>query len=330
MCQTIKSHLTWHSERFNITLNIFNRPDQMDWRMQCDKCRREAVLFQEYSGLHLCKQHFEADFERKAKHEIRCHHWLVPGDHIAVALSGDANSSALLYFLKKLTSSRRDIQISAIAIEEGRGDYHDPGITRGIKGLPGAECIRVSFAEKTGMTADEIADWKGIVLAGTYCRVIKNYLLNKTAIEYGVTKLASGDDLDDMAASVMKNILQGNPGILTRTDRTSSEKIPLIHPFITIPKKEVALYTALCAGSNDISGCPFASGPFETDVREMLDNFTFRHPATKYALMNLKKNLESTCFTKDDSVHTCERCGEPAEEICMSCRIIDEVTSHGS
>ena len=298
--------------------------------MQCDKCRREAVLFQEYSGQHLCKQHFEADFERKAKHEIRSHHWLSPGDHIAVVLPGDANSSALLCFLKKLTSSRHDIQISAISVDEGKRDYGDPGIAQEITGFPGTECIRVSFAEKTGMTADEIADWKGIVLAGTYCRVIRNYLLNKTAIEHGVTKLASGDDLDDMAVSVMKNILQGNPEILIQTDRTSSDKIPVIHPFITIPKKEVALYTALYAGSNDISRCPFTSGPFETDVREMLDNFTLRHPATKYALMNLKKNLERTCFTKVDSVHTCERCGEPAEGICVSCRIIDEVTSHGS
>ena len=92
----------------------------------------------------------------------------------------------------------------------------------------------------------------------------------------------------------------------------------------------MALYTALYAGSNDVSRCSFTSGPFETDVREMLDNFTIRHPATKYALMNLKKNLESTCFAKVDSVHTCERCGEPAEGICISCRIIDEVTAHGS
>ena len=88
--------------------------------------------------------------------------------------------------------------------------------------MPGTECIRVSFAEKIGMTADEIADWKGIVLACTYCRVIRNYLLNKTAIEHGITKLASGDDLDDMAASVMKNILQGNPEILIQADRTGS------------------------------------------------------------------------------------------------------------
>jgi len=298
--------------------------------MQCDKCRKEAVLFQEYSGLHLCNQHFEADFERKAKHEIRSHHWLVPGDHIAVALSGDANSNALLCFLKKLTSGRRDIRVSAIIIDEGRRDNRDPGIGREITGLPGTECIRVSFAEKIGISADEIADWKGIVLAGTYCRVIRSWLLNKTAIEHGVTKLASDNDLDDMAASVMKNILQGNPEILIPADRIGPDKIPLIHPFITIPKKEVALYAALCTGDYDTSRCPSTSEPFEKDVRELLDTFTLRHPATKYALMNLKKTLDRTCFTKVDSIHFCERCGEPAEGLCMSCRIIDEVTAHGS
>jgi len=298
--------------------------------MQCDKCRREAVLFQEYSGLHLCIQHFEADFERKAKHEIRSHLWLVPGDHIAVALSGDANSSALLYFLKKLTSSRRDIQISAISIDEGITGYRDPGIARGITGLPGTECIRVSFAEKIGMTADEIADRKGTALTCTYCRVIRNYLLKKTAIEHGITKLTSGDDLDDMAASVMKTILQGNPELLIQADRTGPGKIPIIRPFITIPKKEVALYASFYAGDYDTSRCPYIGESFEKDVHEMLDDFTARHPATKYALMNLKKNLDSTCITKVGSVHTCERCGEPAEGVCMSCRIIDEVTAHGS
>jgi uncharacterized protein (TIGR00269 family) len=159
--------------------------------------------------------------------------------------------------------------------------------------------------------------------------VIRNCLLNKTAIEHGMTKLASGDDLDDIAASVMKNILLGNPGILIHADRTSGGKIPIIRPFITIPKKEVALYAAFYAGGYNKSQCPFTSEPFEKDVRELLDDFTTRHPATKYALMNLKKNLDSTCITKVDSVHSCERCGEPADGICMSCRIIDEVTARG-
>ena len=98
------------------------------------------------------------------------------------------------------------------------------------------------------------------------------------------------------AASVMKNILQGNSEILIHADRTGTGKIPMIRPFITIPKKEVALYATLHARGYDQSRCPYNNKPFEKDVREMLDEFTTRHPATKYALMNLKKNLTSTCY----------------------------------
>jgi uncharacterized protein (TIGR00269 family) len=298
--------------------------------MQCDKCGREAVLFQEYSGQHLCIQHFQADFERKAKHEIRNNHWLAPGDHIAVALSGNANSSALLCFLKKLTSCRRDIRITAISIDEGITGYRDPGIVNGIAGLSGTECIRVSFPEKIGITVDEIAHKKGTALTCTYCRVIRNYLLNKTAIEHGITKLSLGDDLDDVAASVMKNILQGNPEMLVYSDQTGTGKIPVIRPFITIPKKEVALYATLHAGEYDKSRCPYNNESYEKDAGEILDEFTTRHPATKYALMSLKKNLHSTCSTNADLIHSCERCGEPTNGICTSCRIIDEVTAHGT
>ena len=89
--------------------------------MQCSKCHRDAIVFQSYSGLHLCDQHLIADVEAKAKKMIRAQGWLRPGDHIAVLLSGDQSSSALLYFLKKLTAHRRDIRISAITIDNGTG-----------------------------------------------------------------------------------------------------------------------------------------------------------------------------------------------------------------
>jgi uncharacterized protein (TIGR00269 family) len=301
----------------------------MDLRMQCNKCRREAVIFQEYSGQHLCKQHFEADFERKAKREIRRHRWLESGDRIAVALSGDANSSALLCFLKKLTSGRRDVQISAISIAEGITGYHDPQITQEIAGMSGTECIKVSFPEMLGITVDEIACRKETTLTCTYCRVIRKYLLNKTAVEHGVTKLALGNDLDDLAASVTKNILQGNSGSLFNPDRTGSGKIPKIRPFSSIPKKEVILYAALRAGRYDTSHCPYNNRTFEHDIREMLDEFSTRHPATKYALANLKKNLAALCRDAD-LIPSCQQCGEPSDGLCLSCRIINEVTAHGS
>ncbi len=137
--------------------------------------------------------------------------WLIPGDHIAVALSGDQSSSALLYFLKKLTSNRRDIRISAISIDEGITGYRNPASAIRIAELLDTECIMGSFQENFGITVDEIAHIKGIALSCTYCRVLRNFLLNRIAIEHGITKLAVGHTLDEGAASVLKNVLQGNP-----------------------------------------------------------------------------------------------------------------------
>jgi len=298
--------------------------------MQCNKCRRNAVLFQEYSGQHLCKQHFEADVEAKAKHDIRRHHWMFPGDHIAVALSGDQPSSALMYFLKKLTSDRRDIRISAISIDEGITGYRDPANAMLIAEQLDTECIKGSFQENFGITVDEISHTKGTSHSCAYCRVLRNFLLNRIAREHGVTKLAFGYTLDEGAVSVLKNVLQGNPESLVNADRAARGTIPRIRPFMSVPHKEVALYADHHINGCDQSRCPYNNKPFEEDVQVMLNDFTIRHPATKYALMSLEKNLAGACVSLANSVPSCQQCGEPTNGICQGCRIINEVTAHGT
>lgn len=85
--------------------------------MQCSKCKREAVIYQPYSGQHLCRDHLVADIEAKAKRTVRQHRGMQPGDHIAVILNGNAADNALLFFLRKLTEKRRDIRVSEITTE---------------------------------------------------------------------------------------------------------------------------------------------------------------------------------------------------------------------
>jgi uncharacterized protein (TIGR00269 family) len=297
--------------------------------MQCNKCRRNAIFFQEYSGQHLCKQHFEADVEVKAKHEIRRNQWITPGDHIAVALSGDKSSAALLYFLKKLTSNRRDITISAISIDEGIAGYRDPKNAMRIAELLDTECIIGSFDENFGTSVDEITPIKG-TLSCTYCRVLRNFLLNKIAREHAITKLALGQTLDERGVSVLKNLLQGNPEIMVSSEREARGEIPRIRPFISVPHKEVALYADLHINGCDRSLCRYNFKPFEKDVQAMLNEFTIRHPATKYAVMNLGKKLAGACVSMADSISSCEQCGESISGICQSCRIINEVTANGT
>jgi hypothetical protein len=82
--------------------------------MQCSKCKGEAVLFQPYSGQHLCQDHLTLDIETKAKRTIRQNKWMRPGDHIGVALTGTAADNALFLFFRNLTGKRRDIRVTGI------------------------------------------------------------------------------------------------------------------------------------------------------------------------------------------------------------------------
>jgi uncharacterized protein (TIGR00269 family) len=298
--------------------------------MQCNKCRREAILFQEYSGQHFCKLHVDADVEAKAKYEIRRNRWMVPGDHIAVALSGGKNSSALLYFLKKLTAGRRDIRLLAITIDEGIAGYSDPVGALKIARAMDIECFTVSFQETFGMTMDSIASKKGTGFSPAYCNVLRHFLLNRIALENGVKKIALGETLDDGAVSVLKNILQGTPERLVGFDKTGWRKIPRIRPFISIPQKEVELYADIHLQGLSLSASPYKNDPFHEDVEIMLNDFTLRHPATKFALANLKKNLAGTCSSIAGMIPLCENCGEPGDSLCQSCRIINEVTADGT
>jgi uncharacterized protein (TIGR00269 family) len=298
--------------------------------MQCNKCRRDAILFQEYSGQYLCKYHVEADVEAKAKYEIRRNHWMVPGDLMAVALSGGKNSSALLHFLKKLTADRRDIRLLAITIDEGIAGYSDPLRVVQIARALDIECLTVSFQETFGITADGIASKKGTGFSPTYCTVLRNFLLNRIASENGVKKIALGETLDNEAVAVLKNILRGTPERLVGFGRPDRREIPHIRPFISIPQKEVELYAEFHLHGFNLSHNPYKQDPFSRDVETMLNDFSFCHPATKFALANLKKNLAVTCSSIADLVPFCAKCGEPGDTLCSKCRIINEVTADGT
>ncbi len=297
--------------------------------MKCSRCRRDAIVFQRYSGLHLCEQHFDLDFEAKAKRAIRKHRWIESGDTVAVAFSGGKDSSAVLYFLHRLLHQRRDIRLLAITIDEGICGYRDPLAAKAIADRIGVPWVTASFAEEYGITIDEIVRQKGVGISCSYCGVLRRTILNRVAREHGVTRLAFGFNLDDDAQSVLMNVLRGDAERLTRPVRPVAGMVPRIRPFMYIPEREVALYAFLHVEGFDIRGCPYAAGALRGDVRTMLDAYTYRHPATKYALVNLGEALRRAEAAPAGQMRICERCGEPYEEVCRRCQILEEVGGHG-
>jgi tRNA(Ile)-lysidine synthase TilS/MesJ len=296
---------------------------------RCDKCGKESVLFQKYSGQHLCRVHFVADLESKAKRAIRTHHWLRTGDHIAVAFTGDSATSALLYFLKKLTAKRRDIRISAICIDEGIAGFHDLTEVKDITRLLGADCFSESFYHEYGITMAEIVQQKSPADACQYCRVLRHQLLNRIARENGITKLALGSSLDDGARDVLSDVLCGNAEHLIVAHRTITGVVPRIRPFMDVPAQEIRLYAALLCGDRDAgdylsAACPYSASARELDIHALLDEYTLNHPATKHALVNLRENLSGTPCEAAGNIPVCACCGEPGTSTCGNCGILDE------
>jgi tRNA(Ile)-lysidine synthase TilS/MesJ len=283
--------------------------------MQCDTCRREAFVFQPYSGKHLCPVHFLKDFEAKAKRAIRLHGWLRPGDHIAVALPGDAAGAALLVFLVKLTADRRDIRISAITIDPGMSGCSAPGKARNVAAACGVELFCGSFAERYGTTMDAIVQQDEREAACRSCRALMNDLLGEIADAHGVTRCASATTVDDTAGVFFSSLLSGTVGCtLFSSGSTGKNHIPVIRPFMEIPAPEVIRYAELhpeCAGCGTLPPCPCTgSGSLSADARAALDTYDRRHPATKFALANLAGTLAGIAAAREPAP-LCPECGEP-------------------
>jgi len=291
----------------------------------CSTCRRPAIIFQRYSGLHLCRTHFVADFDSKAKRAIRQHRWITPGDRIGVAMSGGKDSSALLHFLVKLLGKRRDVSLVAFTIDEGIEGYRDCATARRIAEDLGVEHISASFAECFGITVDEIVRKKGDRLSCSFCGVLRRQLLNRVAKQQGVTRLALGFNLDDEAQSVLMNVLRGDADRLLRAAGGAEGLVPRIKPFMYIPEREVALYALLHVEGFEIGRCPYSHNALRADVRNLLNDYAWRHPATRYSLVNLGERLSGMGAGETSASGICDTCGEPFIGECRACRMVSEV-----
>ena len=261
---------------------------------RCDKCNKRAIISQRYSGMHLCRDHFHQDVHRKVRETLRQTKIFAKGAKVAVAMGGDKNSAVLLYILKDLFSGRRDIEFTAILIDQGLSGYSYNRL-RCAKDLVDRLVVPYSvrsFKNAYGITADQMASQLAFRNHGLsicmFCRGMRDAILNRTALEMGADVLATGHSLDDEAQMIFQCYLRGDIAQLfkIKADQSREGLIARIEPLMRIPEREISLYSrtqGLC--SLQIHNCPYSGGVMKRVTTKALSDFEHIHPGTKYSLL---------------------------------------------
>jgi len=314
-------------------------------RTKCKKCSTPAIIYQPYSGLHLCKKHFFEDVERKAKLTMRQRYPVKKNETIAVAFSGGKDSSVALLLMHKIFGSRPDIKIIAVTIDEGIEGYRNLSVERAQKMTAelGIEHIVTSFKDEYGKTMDEIVvekkmvenrygDDKKEVGPCSYCGVLRKKILNKAACDIGATKLVIGHNLDDEAQTIMLNHFRGDVERMVRFSAVNELDgfVVRVKPLRKIPEKEIALYAYLHGLPMELTACPHSFGALRKEVRRLLNTFEVNHPGTKYSLVRGYDTMVPLISQALDTseMQSCQICGEPCNDtVCQACKMLERTAT---
>ena len=297
-------------------------------------CCSEKPVTSLYSGEKLCKSHFIEYFESKVLKTIRQFELIEKGENIGVAISGGKDSLTVLSILNRLSKENPKIKITAIAIDEGISGYRDKTLIT-AKEFCDKNKINLnvfSYKEEFGLTLDEMLKILNVKPC-TICGIFRRYLLNKKSRELGLTKVATGHNLDDECQSIQMNQMRndlkasarlGPKGGLIKTNKF----VQRIKPLYLCTEKEVTTYAFINGLLDNFNECPNAVHSYRAQVRDTLNDLENKFPGTKYSIVN--SFLQTLPYLKekfkDGEIKTCKNCSEPSSnDICNACIYVEKL-----
>ena len=298
------------------------------------KCCNEKPIIELVGSEKLCKMHFNEYFENKVFKTIRQFDLIGKEENLGVAVSGGKDSLTLLYILKKLSEQNPKLKITAIAINEGIEGYRDKSLAT-AKEFCDKNNIKLniySYEKEFGMPLDNMLKTLDVKPC-TICGIFRRYLLNKKSRGLGLTRLATGHNLDDECQSIMMNQFKNNIQASARLGpkvgvKENKSFVQRIKPLYLCTEKEVTTYAFINNLLDKFSECPNVAKSYRAQVRDMLNDFEQKFPGTKYSIVNsflhTLPNLKQRF--KGEAVNYCTNCGEAAsKDKCNACKFVDKL-----
>ena len=187
----------------------------------CELCHaRKAVMKRPKNLQKLCKDCFYKVFETEIHNTIVDAKLFLPGDKVAIGASGGKDSTVLASVLKTL-NERYDygLILVLLSIDEGIKGYRDDSLATVKRNQVQYEMPLeiISYRDLYNWTMDEIVLCAGIRSSCTYCGVLRRQALDRGAAKLGINHVVTGHNADDMAETVLMNLLRGDTARLEKS-----------------------------------------------------------------------------------------------------------------
>ena len=316
----------------------------------CSRCRKPAILFQEYSGQHYCSGCLIRSVRKRVGRELRKQLILPKSENgklitIMVAVSGGKDSSVLLELLHYFLKNRPDVKLIAGCINEGIEGYRKPSMECAKKLAQdlGIEFKSLSYKSLGFDDMDNVVNLlpkisekhnevKGMSPC-SFCGVFRRQGINRLATEIDADYVAFGHNLDDMAQTVLMNLQKGD---LERTVRLAPHSwapmeglAPRIVPIRWIPEQEVQAYAMTLKLPFHDDECPHSHQALRILHRDIVARMEEAVPGTRHGLVHssdsikeiyAKNKASGELSNSPKKANNCEVCGEiTSQEICKAC-----------
>ncbi|XP_025656788.1 cytoplasmic tRNA 2-thiolation protein 1 [Arachis hypogaea] len=296
----------------------------------CCLCSGRAALRRPKTLQQLCRECFFRVFEDEIHQVIVSNGLFTRGERVAIGASGGKDSTVLAYVLAKLNQTHDyGLHLFLLSVDEGITGYRDDSLETVHRnqiqyGLP---LKVVSYKDLYGWTMDEIVATIGKKNNCTFCGVFRRQALDRGAALLKVDKLVTGHNADDIAETVLLNILRGDIARLSRcTSITTGEDgpIPRCKPFKYTYEKEIVMYAYFKRLDYFSTECIYSPNAYRGFAREFIKDLERLRPRAVLDIIRSGENFRISTTAKMPEQGTCERCGYiSSQKWCKACVLLD-------
>jgi len=215
----------------------------------CGRCgEARAVLRRPKTLDQLCRECFYTALEEEVHATIVQHSLFKPGERVALAASGGKDSTVLAHIVTTLNRRHNyGLDLVLLSIDEGISGYRDDSLdtVKRNEATYGTPLHVFSYKDLYGWTMDEIVAAVGTRSNCTFCGVFRRQALDRGAALVSAQKIATGHNADDVAETVLLNLLRADVPRLGRcTAIITGEEgdLPRVKPFKYTYEKEIVMY----------------------------------------------------------------------------------------